>query len=124
MPYVIQGVGAALGAVGVALGAFGAHALRSRISLKLQTVFETGVRYQMYHALALFGVAWAAGRFAHRAVQWAGWLMTAGTLIFSGTLYLLAITGARWWGAVTPAGGAMLIAGWALLAWGVYSARQ
>jgi uncharacterized membrane protein YgdD (TMEM256/DUF423 family) len=89
----------------------------------LLQVFETGVRYQMYHALALFAVAWAASRWPGSAINAAGWLMVAGVVIFSGSLYTLALSGARWWGAVTPIGGVLLIAGWAALGWGILKAR-
>jgi len=111
--------------IAVAAGAFGAHALRARLSPELLAVFETGARYQMYHALGLFGVAWVIGRSGQGAPQasWAGWLFLAGTVIFSGSLYLLALTGARWLGAVTPLGGLSFLLGWACLAWAIASAR-
>jgi uncharacterized membrane protein YgdD (TMEM256/DUF423 family) len=79
--------------------------------------FEVGVRYQMYHALALLAVAWAATRWPGSAVHGAGWLFIAGTIIFSGTLYLLALAGPRWLGAITPIGGVAFLLGWLLLAW-------
>jgi uncharacterized membrane protein YgdD (TMEM256/DUF423 family) len=110
------GCGSAL--VAVALGAFGAHGLRERVPADLLTVFEVGVRYQMYHALALLAVGWAAGRWGGGAIAAAGWLFVAGTLVFSGSLYVLALTGQRWLGAVTPLGGAAFLAGWLALAWG------
>ncbi len=106
--------GAALALLAVALGAFGAHALRERMEARDLEIFETAVRYQMYHALALLGVAWLATRLADPLVGWAGWLMIGGTTIFSGSLYLLVLTGPRWLGAVTPLGGAMLVSGWLL----------
>lgn len=115
--------GAVSGLVAVAAGAFGAHALRSRLPADLLAVFETGVRYQAYHALALFAVAWAASRGALPQAAWAGWLFVAGTVIFSGSLYVLALTGTRWWGAVTPLGGVSFLAGWVCLAWAMASAR-
>lgn len=102
--------------VSVAAGAFGAHALRSRLPPDLLASFETGARYQMFHALGLLAVAWAAGRFPGGLVAAAGWLFLAGTALFSGSLYLLALTGTRWLGAVTPLGGAAFLAGWACLA--------
>ncbi len=111
-------LGALSGLVAVAAGAFGAHALRDRLAPDMLAVFETGARYQMYHALALLAVAWAAGRWPGPAPVAAGWLFVAGTVVFSGSLYLLALTGARWLGAVTPLGGLAFIAGWAALAWG------
>jgi uncharacterized membrane protein YgdD (TMEM256/DUF423 family) len=107
--------GALSGLVSVAAGAFGAHALRARLPPDLLAVFETGARYQMYHALALLAVAWAAGRWPGPLVTWAGWLFLAGTLLFSGSLYALALTGARWLGAVTPLGGLCFLAGWLCL---------
>jgi uncharacterized membrane protein YgdD (TMEM256/DUF423 family) len=102
--------------LGVAAGAFGAHALRSRVPADLLAVFETGARYQMYHALALLAVAWAAARWPGPLPQWAGWLFVVGTVLFSGSLYALALSGTRWLGAITPLGGAALLAGWICLA--------
>jgi uncharacterized membrane protein YgdD (TMEM256/DUF423 family) len=102
--------------VSVAAGAFGAHALRGRLAPDLLAAFETGARYQMYHALALLAVAWAAGRWPGHLVVWSGWLFLAGTLLFSGSLYALALTGVRWLGAVTPFGGACFLAAWLTLA--------
>src|SRR3954469_5442844 len=113
------GVGAAPSAfVAVAAGAFGAHALRARLSPELLAVFETGARYQMYHALGLLAVAWAATRWPGPWPVRAGWLFLAGTVLFSGSLYGLALTGIRWLGAVTPLGGAAFLAGGLCLAWG------
>jgi len=109
-------VGAIAGAIGVALGAFGAHALKSRVTEDLLAVFEVGVRYQMYHALALLAVAWAAGRWPGNWINASGWLFVAGILFFSGSLYLMTLTGARWLGAVTPIGGLCFIVGWIALA--------
>ncbi|PYP17358.1 MAG: DUF423 domain-containing protein [Gemmatimonadetes bacterium] len=103
--------------VAVAAGAFGAHALRARLGPDLLAVFETGSRYQMYHALALFVVAIAAVRSPDSTPRVAGWLFIAGTLLFSGSLYALALTGTRWLGAITPLGGLCFLAGWALLAY-------
>jgi len=103
--------------VALAAGAFGAHALRARLGPDLLAVFETGSRYQMYHALALFVVAIAAVRSPDSTPRVAGWLFIAGTLLFSGSLYALALTGTRWLGAITPLGGLCFLAGWALLAY-------
>lgn len=110
-------IGALSAFLAVAAGAFGAHALRARLTPDLLAVFETGARYQMYHALALLVIAAAAARLPGAAVQAAGVLFVAGTLLFSGSLYLLALTGARFWGAVTPIGGLAFLAGWLALAW-------
>jgi uncharacterized membrane protein YgdD (TMEM256/DUF423 family) len=109
-------IGALAGFLAVAFGAFGAHALRSRLSPDMLAVFETGVRYQMYHALALLLVAVAAARFGGWMVSAAGWLFTAGILLFSGSLYALALTGVTTLGAITPIGGLAFLVGWALLA--------
>jgi len=110
-------LGALSAALAVALGAFGAHGLRSRVEPELLTSFETAVRYHMYHAIALFAVAFAASQWPHSGLPAiAGWLFIAGTILFSGSLYLLTITGVRWLGAITPIGGLALIAGWVLLA--------
>jgi uncharacterized membrane protein YgdD (TMEM256/DUF423 family) len=108
-------LGAASAALAVALGAFGAHGLRDRITTDLLVTFETGARYQMYHAVGLLAVAWAASRWPGSLTTAAGWLFVAGTLIFSGSLYLLAFTGLRWLGAITPLGGIAFITGWACL---------
>ena len=113
-------LGAVSGFVGVALGAFGAHALKQRLPADLFDVFEVGVRYQMYHALALLAVAWVSTQWPGSAVAIAGWLFVAGIVIFSGSLYVLALTGVRWLGAVTPLGGVAFLAGWVYLAWHVW----
>ena len=109
-------VGAVLGGLAVALGAFGAHGLRDRLSPADLATFDTGARYQMYHALALLAVAWLADRAPSRAVQTAGWAFLCGTLVFSGSLYLLTLGGLRWMGAVAPLGGVTFLVGWAALA--------
>ena len=111
--------GAVAAGVGVALGAFGAHGLRTRVSAELLVVFETGVCYQMYHAFALLAVGWAASRWSSGLIPTSGWLFLAGILVFSGSLYLMTFTGARWLGAITPLGGLCFILGWLLLAVGV-----
>jgi uncharacterized membrane protein YgdD (TMEM256/DUF423 family) len=116
-------LGAVLACLGVAGGAFGAHSLKALLPADLLAVFETGVRYQMYHALALLFVGWAIERFPSPHVRRAGWLFTIGIVLFSGSLYALSLSGVRWLGAVTPLGGAALIAGWALLALGCWRAR-
>jgi uncharacterized membrane protein YgdD (TMEM256/DUF423 family) len=113
-------LGALLAGLGVALGAFGAHALKARLAPDMLAVWETGVRYQIVHALALLAVAWALARWPGGAVQASGWLFVAGTLLFSGSLYALALTGVRGLGAVTPLGGAAWIVAWGCLAWGAW----
>lgn len=107
---------ALFGGLGVALGAFGAHALSSVLDARMLANFETGVRYQMYHAFALVAVVVAIVRWPGTSLPViAGWLFVAGIVIFSGSLYLMAWTGARWLGAITPIGGVAFIAAWALL---------
>jgi uncharacterized membrane protein YgdD (TMEM256/DUF423 family) len=114
-------LGALSAGLAVVLGAFGAHALRGRLTAELLAVFEVGVRYQMYHALALLAVAWGSERWPGTATIAAGWLFVGGTAVFSGTLYLLALTGQKWLGAITPLGGVALILGWLLLAWAAWT---
>lgn len=109
-------LGALSAMIAVALGAFGAHALRGTITPVRLVTFETGVRYQMYHALALIFVALLSAHLSKRLSAAAGWLFVSGTLFFSGSLYALALTGTRSWGAVAPIGGACFLAGWACLA--------
>jgi uncharacterized membrane protein YgdD (TMEM256/DUF423 family) len=110
-------LGSVLGFLGVAFGAFGAHALRARLSVEMLGVFETGVRYQMYHVFAVLLVAAAIGNAGNaRLLVIAGWLFVAGILLFSGSLYALALTGSRGLGAITPIGGLLFLAGWAVLA--------
>jgi uncharacterized membrane protein YgdD (TMEM256/DUF423 family) len=106
-----------LAALAVALGAFGAHALESRMSAELLSTYEIGVRYHFYHALALLGVVAVISRWPESSLAvWAGWLFVVGILIFSGSLYILAFTGIRWLGAITPIGGVAFIGGWICLA--------
>jgi uncharacterized membrane protein YgdD (TMEM256/DUF423 family) len=117
--------GSLVAGVAVAAGAFGAHALRTRLGADQLAVFETGARYQMYHGLALLAVAWATDRWGVGAVQAAGWFFLAGVLLFSGSLYLLALSGQQWWGAITPLGGLAFLVGWVCLAWaGLGGARS
>ena len=113
-------LGACLGFLAVLAGAFGAHALRSRLSPDLLAVFETAARYQMYHALALLAVAWVVSRSPTPLAAWAGALFVVGTVLFSGSLYLLALTGTRGLGAITPLGGVAFLAGWVCLALAVW----
>ena len=109
-------IGALSGAIGVGAGAFGAHALRARLEPRLLEVFETGARYQMYHAIAMLAAAWVVTRFPGSLANASGWLFLAGTLLFSGSLYAMAFTGIRALGAITPIGGVCFIAGWVCLA--------
>ncbi|HEY2825149.1 MAG TPA: DUF423 domain-containing protein [Gemmatimonadales bacterium] len=112
------GIGAAYGFLAVAAGAFGAHALKTHLAPDLLTTFETAARYQMYHALALFAVAWTHQRAPSPWSEAAGWLFVWGTAIFSGSLYALALSGVVVLGAITPIGGVALLAGWLCLALG------
>jgi uncharacterized membrane protein YgdD (TMEM256/DUF423 family) len=108
-------IGALAGFTGVALGAFGAHALRARLSPEMLSVFETGVRYQMYHALAVIATGLIVARSGGWLIVTAGWLFAAGIVLFSGSLYLLAFTGVTMLGAITPIGGVVFLLGWACL---------
>lgn len=110
-------LGALFGGLSVAAGAFGAHALRAQLDARMLEVFETGARYQMYHALALLAVAWLGTQVQGAAVHVAGWAFVAGILLFSGSLYAMAFTGIRALGAITPVGGVAFIIGWLALAW-------
>ncbi len=109
-------LGSVFGFIAVALGAFASHGLKGRLAPDLLATFEIGVRYQMYHALALLGVAWAHTRWPGTLVNASGWLFVAGILLFSGSLCVLALSGARWLGAITPFGGLAFLAGWVCLA--------
>jgi uncharacterized membrane protein YgdD (TMEM256/DUF423 family) len=109
-------LGALSGFISVAAGAFGAHALRRRLAEDLLAIFETGARYEMYHALALLAVGALAARASSPALRAAGWLFVVGTVLFSGSLYALALTGVRRLGAITPLGGLAFLAGWLALA--------
>jgi uncharacterized membrane protein YgdD (TMEM256/DUF423 family) len=130
-------IGALSGFVGVALGAFGSHALRSRLTPEALGRFETGVRFQLWHTVALFLAVFAGGVRSPRAASatflvdtaattmpavLAAWLFIAGIVLFSGSLYALALTGVRRWGAVTPFGGACFLLGWLALAWAALTA--
>jgi uncharacterized membrane protein YgdD (TMEM256/DUF423 family) len=111
-------IGALLGLIGVAVGAFGAHGLRPILSEKMMTVFETGVRYHLVHALAMLIAGLSAHCFSHRVFAWAGWSFFIGILIFSGSLYTLALSEIRGLGIFTPFGGLAFLIGWSFLAWG------
>lgn len=109
--------GALAAGLGVILGAFGAHTLETRVTAERLEVFETGVRYQMYHALGLLLLAWVAEQWPVWQVTAAGYLFLAGIAVFSGSLYLLVLTDTPWLGAITPIGGLAFILGWAFLFW-------
>ena len=115
MDRLFFGIGCAFGFLGVALGAFAAHALKARIAPEQLATFEVGVRYQLVHAFALLAVAWAHTRWPGRRVAAAGWLFVIGTLLFSGSLYALSVSGVRGLGIVTPFGGVALLTGWLCL---------
>ncbi len=120
MDRLFLAIGSLSGFVAVALGAFAAHALKGRMDADLLASFEVGVRYQMYHSLALLAVAWAQTKWPGAVLTASGWLFVAGIAIFSGSLYVLSVSGARWLGAVTPFGGLALLAGWLCLAWAAW----
>jgi uncharacterized membrane protein YgdD (TMEM256/DUF423 family) len=112
------------GFVGVALGAFAAHGLKARLAPDMLAVFETAARYQMYHVFALCATAWGWARWQHRIFAAAGWMFVAGIVIFSGSLYVLALTGMEWLGAITPFGGIAFLTGWLCLAIGALRAKS
>jgi len=114
-------LGALSAFIAVAAGAFGAHALRARLDPGMLAAFETGARYQMHHALALMVVAWASTRWSGKLTAAAGWMFVAGTVLFSGSLYAMALTGQRSLGAITPLGGVAFLTGWLCLA---FAARR
>jgi len=116
-------LGALSAFIGVATGAFGAHVLKSRISAEMLAVFEVGVRYQMYHAFALIATAWMQTRWLSLIVTASGWCFVIGTVLFSGSLYLLSLSGVKWVGAITPFGGLAFLAGWACMAWAAWKAK-
>jgi len=103
-------------AIGVAAGAFGAHGLKNLLTPEMLAIYETAVRYQMYHAFGLIVVGLVEAQFRNAKIPLAGWSFVAGTILFSGSLYALTLTNMRWLGAVTPIGGVAFIAGWLLLA--------
>jgi uncharacterized membrane protein YgdD (TMEM256/DUF423 family) len=116
-------LGAALMFVAVALGAFGAHALRARLGPDAQAIWQTAVQYHAWHALALVAVGLALAQHPERAgLAVAGWLLLAGIVLFSGSLYALSLTGVKGLGAVTPFGGVAFLAGWLVFAWTAWRA--
>jgi uncharacterized membrane protein YgdD (TMEM256/DUF423 family) len=116
-------IAAAFGFTGVAFGAFGAHSLRSTISAEMLSVFETGVRYQMYHAFALVVTAWFLQTNQSSKFEIAAWLFVVGVILFSGSLYALAMTGIHSLGFITPLGGLSLLAGWLVLGLGFWEKK-
>ncbi|MEH2372160.1 DUF423 domain-containing protein [Nostoc sp.] len=125
MTQIFLSVAAILGGLSVAVGAFATHALREQISKRSLEIFETGARYQMYHALALFLVALLISRteFPQPTLVASGWLFIIGIAIFSGSLYALSLTGIKSFGAITPLGGTVLIAGWGALAFAAWNLK-
>ena len=120
--FLVLGSIAALAAV--LIGAFGAHALKDRIAPELMPAYKTGVEYHFYHALGLVAVGLVLLHFPEsRPLAWSGWTMLAGIVLFSGSLYVLSLTGVRWLGAITPLGGVAFLVAWALLAYGVWDAK-
>jgi uncharacterized membrane protein YgdD (TMEM256/DUF423 family) len=105
-------LGSVLGMLGVAAGAFGAHGLEDKLDAEMLDIWETAAKYQMYHAVALFGASWLIGQTGSSWATAGAASFVGGVLIFSGTLYILALTGVRWLGAITPIGGLALIVGW------------
>lgn len=125
MERVFLGMGAIFGLLGVAAGAFGAHAIREAVTPERLAVWETAARYHLYHALALLAVGLllsvrGGDGPGSNFIALAGWAFAAGIVVFAGSLYLLALTDVRWLGAITPIGGVALIVGWALLGWGAW----
>ncbi|MGD8342772.1 MAG: DUF423 domain-containing protein [Desulfobacterales bacterium] len=108
--------------VGVGAGAFGAHGLKGRLDPEMLSIFEVGARYQMYHAFALIAAAWLQTKWPSKLVTIGGWMFVAGTILFSGSLYMLSMTGEKWLGMITPFGGLAFMAGWACLAWAAWKA--
>jgi uncharacterized membrane protein YgdD (TMEM256/DUF423 family) len=124
MPNLFIALAAINGFIAVGLGAFAAHGLKSRLPEDLLAIFQTGVQYQMYHALALFGVGLLAMQLSDSTLLRAsGWLFLIGIVIFSGSLYILSLSGIRWLGAITPIGGVAFLTGWALLAIAMLTGR-
>lgn len=113
-------IGATLAGVAVLLGAFGAHGLKSKVSPEDLTIFETGVRYHMYHAIGLLIIGGLGFHVSQQILQTPAYLLLGGILIFSGSLYILVLTNTRWLGAITPIGGICFVAGWLLLAFNLY----
>ncbi|KGD60601.1 hypothetical protein T9A_02336 [Alcanivorax jadensis T9] len=115
-------LGALNGALAVILGAFGAHGLKSRVDESMLAVWSTASEYHFYHALAMLLCGLLARAFGASGMVTAGWVLFAGTLVFSGSLYVLVLSGQKWIGAITPLGGTALIIGWLMLAWSLFKA--
>jgi uncharacterized membrane protein YgdD (TMEM256/DUF423 family) len=111
--------GAIAAFIAAVFGAFGSHYLRTTLTSEMLGIFEVGVRYEMYHAFGLIAVAWAITHWPQAKLNSAGWCFIVGIIVFSGSLYILSITGMREIGAVTPIGGLAFLAGWAILVWAV-----
>lgn len=118
MDRIFFAIGSFSALIAVVAGAFGSHALKQRLSPEMLTAFEIGVRYQMYHALALIGVSFAYTKWPGQLMTVGGWLFVVGTLFFSGSLYQLSLSGTKWLGVITPIGGVILMAGWLCVAIG------
>ena len=122
MTKTVLTIAAVSGFLAVALGAFGAHALKDALSPAAMAVYKTAVQYQMFHTSALLAIGLLLLKFPlNRALLWSGYLMIAGMLLFSGSLYALSMSGARWLGMLTPVGGVLMLGGWLLLA---FAARK
>ena len=117
-------LGALSAFLAVSLGAFAAHALKEKLPAEMLSVFEVGVRYHLYHSLALFVVAWIGSQFPGANIPVAGWLFVAGIVLFSGSLYAMSLTGSRWLGMVTPVGGLCFLGGWIWIAYGVWKSTM
>lgn len=117
-------LGALIGFLGVGAGAFGAHFLKQRLSVEMLSIFEVGVRYQMYHVLAIFIAVWLSTVSGSVWTIWSGYTFLAGIIIFSGSLYLLVFSEVKAWGAITPIGGLLLLFGWIFLALSAFSLKH
>jgi uncharacterized membrane protein YgdD (TMEM256/DUF423 family) len=122
--YIFLLLGIFFAGLAVAAGAFGAHSLKAILTPKMLDVFETAVRYQMYHALALVIVGWVASSFPGLWFRLTGWSFVAGILLFSGSLYALTLTGTRGYDAITPLGGLAFLLGWCFFGWGIWTQHR
>ena len=128
MKSVFVSLGSCCAFIGVALGAFGAHHLKATLSPEALAVYQTGITYQMWHALGLIGIGLIQNQAQNRmqdlkALNWAGWLMLCGIVLFSGSLYLLALSGIHWLGMITPFGGICFLIAWLLLCYSAYTKK-